>query len=85
MLQDEVCTGRERWRGGVEMCDANVPTSCRPIRSFWKLDDVKKRHVILVSFVYNLNKTIHYRPPEGGRLYDIKVVSGYAFLRTYYV
>ena len=24
------------------------------------------------------------RPPEGGRL-DIKVVSGYAFLRTYYV
>ena len=28
---------------------------------------------------------IHYRPPEGGRLYDMKVVSGYAFLRTYYV
>ena len=27
----------------------------------------------------------HYRPPEGGRLYDMKVVSGYAFLRTYYV
>ena len=26
-----------------------------------------------------------YRPPEGGRLYDMKVVSGYAFLRTYYV
>ena len=28
---------------------------------------------------------LHYRPPEGGRLYDMKVVSGYAFLRTYYV
>ena len=27
----------------------------------------------------------HYRPPEGGRLYDMKVVSGYAFLRTYFV
>ena len=26
----------------------------------------------------------YYRPPEGGRLYD-KVVSGYAFLRTYFV
>ena len=30
-------------------------------------------------------KCLHYRPPEGGRLYDMKVVSGYAFLRTYYV
>ena len=27
----------------------------------------------------------YYRPTEGGRLYDIKVVSCYAFLRTYYV
>ena len=27
----------------------------------------------------------YYRPPEGGRLYDMKVVSGYAFLRAYYV
>ena len=27
----------------------------------------------------------YYRPPEGDRLYDMKVVSGYAFLRTYYV
>ena len=27
----------------------------------------------------------YYRPPEGGRLYDMKVVSVYAFLRTYYV
>ena len=26
----------------------------------------------------------YYRPP-GGRLYDLKVLSGYAFLRTYYV
>ena len=25
----------------------------------------------------------YYRPPEGGRLYDMKVVSGYAFLQTY--
>ena len=30
-----------------------------------------------------LLKAIYYRPPEGGRLYDMKVVSGYAFLRTY--
>ena len=28
---------------------------------------------------------IYYRPPEGGWLYDMKVVSGYAFLRAYYV
>ena len=28
---------------------------------------------------------VHYQPPEGGRLYDMKVVSGYVFLRTYYV
>ena len=27
----------------------------------------------------------YYRPPEGGQLYDMKVVSGYAFLRTYFV
>ena len=27
----------------------------------------------------------YYRPPEGGRLIDMKVVSGYAFLRTYFV
>ena len=27
----------------------------------------------------------YYRPPEGGRLYDMEVVSGYAFLRTYFV
>ena len=27
----------------------------------------------------------YYRPQEGGRLYDMKVVSGSAFLRTYYV
>ena len=26
-----------------------------------------------------------YRPPEGGRLYDMNVVSSYVFLRTYYV
>ena len=30
-------------------------------------------------------KISYYRPPEGGRLYDMKDVSGYAFLRTYYV
>ena len=29
--------------------------------------------------------TANYRSPEGGRLYDMKVVSGYAFLRTYFV
>ena len=48
-----------------------------------------------MSVIFYLNKksvftavkydTRYYRPPEGGRLYDMKVVSGYAFLRTYYV
>ena len=33
----------------------------------------------------NAKSCTNYRPPEGGRLYDMKVVSGYAFLRTYYV
>ena len=33
---------------------------------------------MFASYFYN-------RPPEGGRFYDMKVVSGYAFLRTYYV
>ena len=33
----------------------------------------------LYSYLY------YYRPPEGGRLYEMKVVSGYAFLRTYFV
>ena len=55
MLQDGVYPGRERNRGGVEMCDANVPTSYRPIRSFCKM---KSENVILASFVYNLNNTI---------------------------
>ena len=27
----------------------------------------------------------YYRPPKGGQFYDMKVVSGYAFLQTYYV
>ena len=27
----------------------------------------------------------YYRPPEGGRLFDMKVVSSYVFLRTYHV
>ena len=31
------------------------------------------------------SKCHYYRSPEGGRLYDMKVVSGYAFLRTYFV
>ena len=50
---------------------------------------------ISTSVIFHLNKKSvftavkddnrYYRPPEGGRLYDMKVVSGYAFLRTYYV
>ena len=35
--------------------------------------------------LYGVCKQNYYRPPEGGRLYDMKVVSGYAFLRTYYI
>ena len=37
-----------------------------------------------VKYVYCI-KYAYYRPPEGGRLYDMKVESSYAFLRTYYV
>ena len=38
------------------------------------------------SLIHTLYKQFsNYRPPEGGRLYDMKVVSGYAFLRTYFV
>ena len=42
---------------------------------------------VSVGFLKYLMKHIvcYYRPPEGGRLYDMKVVSGYVFLRTYYV
>ena len=57
---------------------------------------IKELHVIILNkpLLYELlQKPIQfnnyiiadYRPPEGGRLYDMKVVSGYAFLRTYYV
>ena len=41
--------------------------------------------ILNVTFFYKYLCFTHYRPPEGGRLYDMKVVSGYAFLRTYYV
>ena len=27
----------------------------------------------------------NYRPPGGGRLFDMKVLSNYLFLRTYYM
>ena len=36
-----------------------------------------------LSFVID-NGFFYYRPPVGGRFYDMKVVSGYVFLRTYY-
>ena len=39
---------------------------------------------LLTVHITNIRDT-YYRPPEGGRLYDMKVVSGYAFLRTYFV
>ena len=35
-------------------------------------------HLLLIMFFF------YYRPPVGGRFYDMKVVSGYVFLRTYY-
>ena len=51
---------------------------------------VNKKNVELTRNIKKELKVVgrwicHYRPPEGGRLYDMKVVSGYAFLRTYYV
>ena len=48
----------------------------------------KCKQIILISMCTNLfqmQTNLYYRPPEGGRLYDMKVVSGYAFLRTYFV
>ena len=40
---------------------------------------------LAMSAEYRSSYCSYYRPPEGGRLYDMKVVSGYEFLRTYYV
>ena len=42
-------------------------------------------YTLLVFWFSSFWYMYYYRPPEGGRLYDMKVVSGYAFLRTYYV
>ena len=40
----------------------------------------------IVKLTNYIDVTIYcYGPPEGGRLYDMKVVSGYVYLRTYYV
>ena len=36
------------------------------------------------GFAGSKGKKSYYRPPEGGWLYDMKFVSGYTFLRTYY-
>ena len=48
--------------------------------SKWKKENNKLYHVknLIISFF-----NFFYRPTEGGRLYDMKIVSGYAFLRTY--
>ena len=45
--------------------------------------------IFFIQYTYNCQnitvfKSVYYRPPEGGRLYDMKVVSGYVVLRTYY-
>ena len=37
------------------------------------------------TYYVHVHALAYYRPPEGGRLNDMKVVSGFAFLRTYYV
>ena len=42
-------------------------------------------HQLGLAWPEMVQQGYYYRPPEGGRLYDMKVVSGYAFLRTYYV
>ena len=44
-----------------------------------------KWKVKIADFRVTVGTPFYYRPPEGGRLYDMKVASGYAFLRTYYV
>ena len=47
------------------------------------LVDVKYSHFIeqpMTTVQYD-----YYRPPGGGRLFDMKVVSSYVFLRNYYI
>ena len=39
---------------------------------------------IITAFCISLI-AMYYRPPGGGRLFDMKVVSSYVFLRTYYI
>ena len=43
----------------------------------------------MIYYNSNLDRSFiilfNYRPPGGGRLFDMKVVSSYVFLRTYYV
>ena len=54
----------------------------------WKLTIIIRILLLLnicLSALFEAVGDDHYRPPEGGRLYDMKVVSGYAFLRTYFV
>ena len=46
---------------------------------------LKDGHDCCVHVTLRTQETRDYRPPEGGRLYDMKVGSGYAFLRAYYV
>ena len=46
--------------------------------------DVRIIHVKM-RLIYVDMQHDYYRPPGGGRLFDMKVVSSYVFLRTYYV
>ena len=67
--------------GEVNNCDFNTNRD---------INNIADSHVTpfvdnLYIFIYTFTIIYHYQPPEDGRLYDMKVVSGYAFLRTYFV
>ena len=44
------------------------------------------RYGVKLYYNQSINQSInYYRSPGGGRLFDMKAVSSYVFLRTYYV
>ena len=42
-------------------------------------------NMCIIVIIHGADIIHNYQPPEGGRLYDMKVVSGYVILRNYNV
>ena len=51
----------------------------------WSREKSTKNYTYVKEKVHTIDANLYYRPPRGGRLFDMKVVSSYVFLRTYYV